>query len=1069
MALTPRTQRGPFGRAWHCAILSHPCREATLRWRVSRVALLLFCSGTCALIYQTAWFREMRLVFGMSTAASAAVLAIFMGGLGIGGLKLGPIADRHERPLRLYGMLELGVSLATAATPFLIWVARTVYTAAGGTPSLGMFFGTVLRLILAALVLAVPTVLMGGTLPAAARAVESDDDTGRRDLALLYGANTFGAVTGTALASFVLLEALGCHAMLYLATGLNALVGLTAIAISGNEKGTQALAPAGEVQEALAPRGFVLVAAFAVGFAFFLMELVWYRMLAPLLGGSSYTFGLILVVALAGIGLGGAAASLGSRARPSSASAFALTCSLEAFFLALPLLAGDRIAVAALLIRPLGDLGFGSQLLAWGLVAGVVVFPAAFVSGVQFPLLIALLGRGREGVGSDTGAAYAANTAGAIVGSLAGGFGLLPLLTAPGAWRLSVAVLAVLGVVAAAFGFWRNRATRKVSLGIGAMAAACVAGLLAPGPTAAWRHSAIGAGRSRITDTTLNGVREWLNNRRRDIRWEADGVESAIGLSGGDGWSFLVAGKSDGNARGDAPTQVMSGLLGALFHPAPRSAFVVGLGTGSTAGWLAAVPGIEQVDVAELEPAVLEVARRCAAVNHDALSNPKVNVIIGDAREILLASSRTYDVIFSEPSNPYRAGISSLFTVEFYEAVRRRLAEGGLFLQWLQAYEVDANTIRTVYATLSSVFEAVETWRTKGGDLILVASSAPLVHDVARLRERFASEPFRSAALAVWRATEVEDLLAHFVASSSLARAVATLEGDRLNSDDRNRVEFAFARTVGRKLFRVDELVEIAHERGEDRPALTGGEVDFDRVSDAMATAAVADDTSPDILDRMTPSQRARAQALEAFGDDRLLEAISHWKKQEQAPRTPVEVAMMAEGLAEAGDQAAVEYAQRLGAWEPGEADLVMGRLLARSGKEGEAVDYLVKAFKRFRDDPWALPCMMRRGLTLVYELSLRDSKLAARLYEAVAAPYAVNVLDNYRQEVAAAVATASKGAIPCAEAYGAMEPNPPWRMDFLKARADCYAQTEDLRVVAAVDDLLTYLAAEPTKFAAGL
>jgi spermidine synthase len=185
-----------------------------------------------------------------------------------------------------------------------------------------------------------------------------------------------------------------------------------------------------------------------------------------------------------------------------------------------------------------------------------------------------------------------------------------------------------------------------------------------------------------------------------------------------------VNGKVDGHSRYDAGTQVMSGLLGALLHRAPRRALVVGLGTGSTAGWLADVPGVERVDVVELEPAVAEVARRCAPVNRNALANPRLRLFFGDAREHLLTTRERYDLVVSEPSNPYRAGIASLFSRDFYHAVASRLEEGGLFLQWVQAYEVHRGQSASVYATLAAELPASRR-QTLPGDLMLSAR-APL-------------------------------------------------------------------------------------------------------------------------------------------------------------------------------------------------------------------------------------------------------------------------------------------------------------------------------------------------------
>src|SRR5581483_2604776 len=404
-----------------------------------------------------------------------------------------------------------------------------------------------------------------------------------------------------------------------------------------------------------------------------------------------------------------------------------------------------RIAIWTALLRPLGSIGFAGLLAGWAAICAVVVLPAAFLAGVQFPLLIALLGAGDDEVGSQVGLAYAWNTGGAILGSLAGGFGALPILTAPGAWRLVVVMLAALAVWSLAAARRERAPERRGGWMLAlALAALAVALLSARGPTAAWRHGAVGAGRAP-TSGTPNTLAEWAASLRREIIWEAEGVESSVAINNAAGYAFVVNGKVDGNARNDAPTQVMSGLIGALLHPAAKKSMVIGLGTGSTAGWLGAVPTMERVDVAELEPAILHVADLCRPVNRDARSNPKIHVLIGDARELLLVGRERYDVIFSEPSNPYRAGISSLFTQDFYRAGAARLENGGLFLQWVQAYSVDAETVRSAYATVASVFPYVETWVTEEADLVLVASLQPIRYDVQQLRARIAEEPWASA------------------------------------------------------------------------------------------------------------------------------------------------------------------------------------------------------------------------------------------------------------------------------------------------------------------------------------
>ena len=226
---------------------------------------------------------------------------------------------------------------------------------------------------------------------------------------------------------------------------------------------------------------------------------------------------------------------------------------------------------------------------------------------------------------------------------------------------------------------------------------------------------------------------------------EAEGRESSVALLADDGYAFLVNGKSDGHSRNDAGTQVMIGVLGALIHPAPREVCVIGLGTGSTAGWLAKVPSVRRVDVVELEPAIRNVAAYCAPVNKHVLDNPKVRLTLNDAREVMLTSRARYDLILSEPSNPYRAGVASLFSREFYQAILQRLAVDGLFLQWIQAYEIDGASVSSICATLASVFSSVEIWQTQNGDFLLTASPQSMFHDLARWSERINEYPFNEA------------------------------------------------------------------------------------------------------------------------------------------------------------------------------------------------------------------------------------------------------------------------------------------------------------------------------------
>ena len=1043
--------------------------------RTRLVSLLLFASGFCALLYQTTWLREFRLIFGASTAASAAVVGVFMAGIGFGGIFLGRRSEAQAQPLVFYGRLELYIAGTAALSPLLILAARQLYVAAGGTAALGIFGGTVVRLLLTALILGPPTFLMGGTLPAAARAAVTPDDATRQTVGFLYGMNTLGAVLGAVSGTFFFFEHLGNRLTLWSAAALNVAVALLAFAIS---KATKEPGPSAKVtrqsgQEATSARtsrGFILAAAGLVGFAFFLMELVWYRMLGPLLGGSTFSFGLILSVALLGIGSGGVAYALIRKRRAVSIEYFALTCAAEAFFIALPYAWGDRVATWAMLLRALGALGFHGHVVAWSAICGLVVFPAAFIAGLQFPLLIALLGRGRKSVGSETGAASAWNTVGALLGSLAGGFGLLPLISAPGVWRLVTLLLCGISLTAVIVAL-RSRQHWSRLLPPMLLSLAALLCLTARGPTAFWRHSQIGVGRLRDFQISPNQLREMIHSARRQVKWERDGFESSVALTKGDSLAFFVNGKSDGSATYDAGTQIMAGLIGAALHPHPRTAFVVGLGTGSTAGWLAALPEMERVNVVELEPTVLKVAEECAAVNRNALHNSKLHVTVGDGREALLTCRERFDIIVSEPSNPYRAGVANLFTREYYASVERHLQPGGLFCQWVQAYEIDDRTLSILYQTLGSVFRSLESWQTQGGDLLLVASRAPISYDATHLRDRLNQEPFRTALRVAWQARGLEDFLAHYVGNAKMAEELRQPGSEPLNTDDRTVVEFAFARTVSvTDGFQLANLRISSQKAHTDRPVISG-DVDWLAVDEARLTMY------PDFTKRLlsetslTSSQRLRGGAFISYAEGDLAGAVRQWRAQAEEPKTLGELGLVAEGLAAQGDNSAAPYIDTLKSELPLDARAIVAELNWTTYKPEESIRDMVQFFEGLREDPWPSSRLVRRSLVRAETIAKGDrSRVVARgFYEALREPFSTFVSEKFRLGTRLALGLYSDGETPGSRVQAVLktfEPDVRWERRFLELRRTCYELMHDALAGRAERDLREFLRLESSSVA---
>jgi spermidine synthase len=1036
---------------------AEPQRAATSRRsldpvpHVAFVALLVFASGCSALVFQVAWMRELRLIFGATTAAVAAVLAIFMAGLGVGSAVLGKRADRVANPLRMYGLLEAAIALSAAVTPWLVALVSSVYIGLGGQESLGLTVATSLRLALAAAVMAVPVFLMGGTLPAAVRAVTRIGDTHRRALGVLYGSNTLGAVCGTAAATFFALEQLGTRATLWTGCAIGLVAGAIAVARSrgltienlGREP-SEEIAPQPSVchpdspAPSPQPPHLIYLTAAVLGFTFFALELVWYRMLAPILGGTAFTFGLILCIALLGIGVGGLAYNVLFRRLSPSWSALAVTCGCEAALTVIPFALGDRLALLAAR-QAESATGFGELIVGWSYVAGIVVLPVALIAGLQFPLLTALLGTGRQAVSRHLGMTYAWNTLGAIAGSLVAGFGAMPLLSAPGMWQ---AIGVVLAILSAAILVAAPRTDRRTVVAVAGLALVTVGSTFAQGPTAVWRHSGIGAGRANLpaAGASANLLRQWVNEKRHVTVWDTDGLECSVGIQGQDGLAFVVNGKSDGNALGDAPTQIGVAILGAVLHPDPRTGLVIGLGTGESAGWLAQMRDVGHVDVVELEPAIDEMARRCSDLNWDVLNHPRVRRIYNDGREFVFATDSRYDVIISEPSNPYRAGIAALYTTEFYQAARRRLNPGGVFVQFLQAYEVDNRTIDTVLATVRSAFPHVEVWQTLGADLQVVASDRPLRYSAAELRERIAAPGVKEALAKAWKMEDVEGFLGHFVGNSGWADRIARLADVPLNTDDRTVLEYSFARTVGRETpFSVEATRDFLRVEGFHRPLLEGEPVDWNLVELRRQEMNLILNGQLSIALLPNEEDRNVAEAFDYYNQNDFAAVIEIWPLDVRPPSDDVQRLILARCYAELARPECLELLSKVEPRFPTDAQAVRAIFHWRTGNTAEAAAALEAFFARLADDPWVIPVVSESAFSRAIDVAQADRGAAERLYRLLAKPFA-SWRFNYLRQLAAVRVAEQLGSQQVVEALEDLEPHVTWTAEVLEPRAKAYA-----------------------------
>ena len=735
----------------------------------STYALVLVCflfSGFAALLYETVWTRQFALVFGTSELAIATVLAAYMGGLAAGAAVAGRVAAYVRRPVLVYGILELAIALAALAVPHAIRLSTLLAHALfGGQPNPPEAAGLTLALFYLAcsfLILLVPTALMGATLPLLARfAIRTDSQVGPR-MATLYATNTLGAVLGTSGAAFVLMPRLGLSGTVLVGVAANALVFALAALLARDAVAAPAVRESAAVRvPVLDRRGVVLPLMLLSGATSFTYELLWSRLLQHVLGSSTLAFATMLASFLTGIAIG-------------SAVAARLTATAER---ALRRLAVAEIGIAALslgvflLLDRLPEIGAAmGQSAAPGRIGSaalgaIVMLPAALCIGATFPLAVRALARGGDEAAAAAARVYAWNTVGAIVGAIGSGFFLIPALGYVGIIVAAVAVNLLVALAA-------SLASQPRSLPLVATATVGMVLLVFWWPPMPWRL---------VTSSPLT-----MRAGDRLPTFLGVGRSSTVGLTLGPGiWMMSTNGLPEGQIlpKGVYRRSMLERWLGAiacLARPEARSMLVVGFGAGTA---LEAVSKtLERIDVIELEPQVIAANRLMQASRRvDPLSDPRVHVHFNDARGALVLTERQYDAVVSQPSHPWTAGASHLYTREFFALVRERLAPGGVFVQWIELNYVDEPLFRSLVATLLDVFPNVRVYRPvyRSGVLFL-SSDAPLPVEEAAVRAIAASpDTFADAGVQA-----PEDVAAAIALDEDGSRRFAA--GATLTTDDRN-------------------------------------------------------------------------------------------------------------------------------------------------------------------------------------------------------------------------------------------------------------------------------------------
>ena len=753
--------------------------------------LLLFAgSGCSALIYEIVWFQLLQLAIGSTTVSLGVLLATFMGGLCLGSIALPRLRSlKQEHPLRVYAALELGIGLCGILVLFGLPYINRVYVvgAEHGLP------GMLLRGLVAAVCLLPPTILMGASLPAIVRGIDSTP-RGVSWWGLLYGANLGGAIFGTLFAGFYLLRIYNMATATYVAAAINAAVALLSFVLAARAP-ARVLAEGGEIgsgaagvseqplQAGVAAANHlpVYVAIALSGAGALGAQVVWTRLMGMLLGSTVYVFSIILAVFLIGLAIGSGVASwLVRTVRPRLALGW---CQ---FLLTLGIAWTAYITANSLPYWPINPLLTISPwyMFQLDLVRCLwAILPPTILWGASFPLALAAVASPGQDPGRLVGAVYAANTFGAILGALVVSLVLVPWIGTQQSQRVLLILSAVSALVVLV-----PLARESASLAPRAWLAASVvlAGLLAwslgpiPGDLIAYgRRMPLQSGSSTILYTA-----EGRNSSASIIQW-SDG-SLGLGVNG-----HVQA----SNISYDMKLQRMVGHLPALLHPNPKSILGIGFGAGVSAGTFTTYSGIEKITVCEIEPIIPPISTRFfARENYGVMNNPKTRIVFDDARHYVLTTTEKFDIIASDPLDVFAKGTAALYSREYFEAIKQRLNPGGLFTLYVPLYESDVRTVKSELATFFEAFPHGTVWANtingQGYDMVFMGQAEPLKIDLDEVQRRWDGPEYAAAVESLQEVGvgSVVDLFATYAGQQS--DFAPWLQGAEINRDGDLRLQY---------------------------------------------------------------------------------------------------------------------------------------------------------------------------------------------------------------------------------------------------------------------------------------
>ncbi|MGA1826374.1 MAG: fused MFS/spermidine synthase [bacterium] len=714
----------------------------------SSILIFLFISGACGLIYEILWMKMLTLVMGNTVFSITTVLASFMGGLALGSFLAGVFEEKITHPLRTFGLLEGGIGAYALLLPTLIAGTEPLFRIVYHHGNLSFHTLGLLRFLICGLILLIPTTLMGATLPVLGKYLIKNQERLGWGLGLLYGVNTLGAVVGSFAAGFYLIPLLGVSRLLYSASFLNFVICASILTLFPDSAMELA---AGDEKNISSPQskrtGIAIAVMIGIGLsgsAAMTYQIAWTRTISLSIGSTVYAFSMILTCFISGLALG-------------SISMGRLIDRGKDSILWLALIEGI-IGISALCIVPLlgklpifvGHAVFDAfhsfhtiHVAEFGIIFFLIIIPALMM-GAAIPVATKICTRDVTRVGRSFGIIYAVDTGGAIIGAFIAGFYLIPWIGA----QKSIFIAASLNMIAAIIILLHDQAISLLRR-IGAALVIAVIALVLWGTIRPWDAFVLASAPYIYADqykgtSAEKGIDlEKAMKKGRELLYFKEGLHALVAVEKTlhDDITLEINGKTDASAKGgDTITQLMLGHLPLLLSSKADDVLVIGLGSGMTLGAVTRHP-VKAIDVVEIESAVVEASEYFREFNADALNDPRVNLIINDGRNHCALTSRQYDVIISEPSNPWVSGMAHLFTREFFDLAKDRLRPGGIMCQWMHAYSMSSIDFKMVVHTFHAVFPHAMVWEsTLGNDYLLIGSVHEFSIDYEMLAHRMKDE-----------------------------------------------------------------------------------------------------------------------------------------------------------------------------------------------------------------------------------------------------------------------------------------------------------------------------------------